>query len=72
MYATLKRLYQNGRISVEKLEIAVSKGWITEEQKIQITTEVNEFIENQVKVSMGDNYQVLKDMGDVIAEGGGI
>lgn len=72
MYETLKRLYQNGRISIEKLEIAVSKGWITEEQKNQITTEVNEFIENQVKVGMADNYQVLDDMSKVIAEGGGI
>lgn len=72
MYETLKRLYQNGRISVEKLEIAVSKGWITEEQKNQITSEVNEFIENQVKVGMGDNYQVMEAMSDIIAEGGGI
>lgn len=72
MYETLKRLYQNGRISVEKLEIAVSKGWITEEQKKQITTEVNEFIENQVKTNMGNNYQVMEDMSSVIAEGSGI
>lgn len=72
MFERLKHLYKTGKISFEKLEIAVSFGWISEEQKNQITTEVNEFIENQVKVSMGDNYQVLDDMSKVITEGGGI
>jgi hypothetical protein len=72
MFERLKFLYKNFKISIEKLDIAVSFGWITEEQKVQITTEVNEFIENQVKVNMGDNYQVMEAMSSVIAEGGGI
>jgi hypothetical protein len=72
MFERLKHLYKNGKISFDKLEIAVSFGWITEEQKNQITTEVNEFIENQVKIDMGVNYQVIQDMSSVLEEGGGI
>lgn len=33
MYETLLRLYQEGRLNEVGLKNAVSKGWITEEQK---------------------------------------
>lgn len=33
MFERLKRLYKEGKITVEDLDNAVSKGWITEEQK---------------------------------------
>lgn len=36
MYGSLKRLYLAGRITADMLEIAVSKTWITEEQKAEI------------------------------------
>lgn len=32
MYETLKRLYQEGKLSSEGLQNAVTKGWITQEQ----------------------------------------
>ena len=38
MFDTLKRLYLRGDLSTAKLEKAVEKGWITENQKIQIMT----------------------------------
>lgn len=33
MFERLKRLYKEGKITIEDLDNAVSKGWITEEQK---------------------------------------
>lgn len=36
MFETLKRLYLRGDLSMTKLNTAVQKGWITEEQKNQI------------------------------------
>ena len=33
MYETLKRLYSEGKLTVDQLSNAVIKGWITEEQK---------------------------------------
>lgn len=37
MFETLKRLYLEGKLTVDGLENAVAKGWITEEQKQEIT-----------------------------------
>lgn len=36
MYNTLKRLYQSGKLDETGLENAVTKGWISEEQKAEI------------------------------------
>lgn len=36
MFETLKRLYQEGKLSENGLNNAVLKGWITEEQKQEI------------------------------------
>jgi len=36
MFETLKRLYQEGKINADKLQIAVVKGWISEAQKTEI------------------------------------
>ena len=36
MFETLKRLYQQGKIDADKLQVAVTKGWITETQKAEI------------------------------------
>ena len=36
----LKYLYQIGRVTAMQLEIAVSKGWITAEQKAEIISTV--------------------------------
>lgn len=36
MYERLKRLYNEGRLTQEELHNAVDKGWITEEQYIEI------------------------------------
>lgn len=36
MYEFLKRKYKEGRITLEELNQAVAKGWITEEQKQEI------------------------------------
>lgn len=36
MYNRLKRLYLAGQLTDEMLEKAVTKGWITEEQKQEI------------------------------------
>lgn len=36
MFETLKRLYLRGDLSTAKLELALEKGWITNEQKEQI------------------------------------
>lgn len=36
MFETLKRLYKEGKLPAEKLEVAVSKGWITVEHKSDI------------------------------------
>lgn len=33
MFERLKRLYKEGKITVEDLDAAVEKGWITEEEK---------------------------------------
>lgn len=32
MYKRLKKLFQEGRLSVEELEYAQKKGWITDDQ----------------------------------------
>lgn len=37
MYETLKRLYTDGRLTVEGLKNAVVKNWITPEQYQEIT-----------------------------------
>ena len=37
MFDRLKYLYDNGLIKEANLNVAVSKGWITEEQKNEIT-----------------------------------
>ena len=36
MFETLNRLYHDGSIGIEQLENAVTKGWITEEEKHEI------------------------------------
>ena len=36
MYDRLKALYSSGQLTLEGLEKAVAKGWITEEQKQSI------------------------------------
>ena len=38
MFETLKRLWVEGKLTEIKLDSAVSKGWITSEQKIEIMT----------------------------------
>lgn len=37
MFERLSYLYKAGRLTAEQLNIAVTKGWITEAQKAQIT-----------------------------------
>jgi hypothetical protein len=39
MYERLKYLYQIGKLTEAQLNVAVSKGWITEAQKAEITAE---------------------------------
>jgi hypothetical protein len=39
MFERLKYLYESGKLAVAQLEVAVSKGWITEDQKQQIVTQ---------------------------------
>lgn len=39
MYERLKALYMQSRLTAQQLEIAVTKGWITEEQRQAIITE---------------------------------
>jgi len=36
MFETLLRLWQDGKLTEEKLSNAVAKGWITEEEKDKI------------------------------------
>jgi hypothetical protein len=36
MYPTLERLYDAGRLTVAQLDNAVVKGWITEQEKLDI------------------------------------
>lgn len=36
MFARLNYLYHAGRLTAEQLDIAVSKAWITAEQKLEI------------------------------------
>lgn len=36
MFETLKRLYHDGTIGMAQLKNAVTKGWITEEEKQEI------------------------------------
>ena len=36
MFETLQRLYSEGKLTLEGLKNAVTKGWITEEQKQEI------------------------------------
>jgi hypothetical protein len=36
MFERLKYLYESGKLSVEQLDVAVSKGWITGDQKEKI------------------------------------
>ncbi|VUZ28547.1 Uncharacterised protein [Acetobacterium wieringae] len=40
MYERLLYLYQSGRLTAAQLDIAVSKGWITTEQKAEIIASV--------------------------------
>lgn len=40
MYDRLKYLYESGRINEAQLAVAVSKGWITEQQKNEIIGEI--------------------------------
>ena len=42
MFERLRRLYREGKIDEEALENAVVKGWITEEQKLEILSENEE------------------------------
>lgn len=42
MFNRLKRLYQEGKIGVTELDTAITKGWITEEQKAEIIGENGE------------------------------
>lgn len=39
MFERLKRLYHDGRLSADGLTAAVARGWITEEQRQEITGE---------------------------------
>lgn len=41
MFEALKRLYKAGKISPEKLENAVKRGWITEAEQTQIINEAS-------------------------------
>lgn len=36
MYERLKHLYDKGKLTISHLEVAVSKGWISEVQKTEI------------------------------------
>ena len=36
MFERLKALYSQGKLTAAQLDVAVSKGWITEEQKQEI------------------------------------
>jgi len=38
MYERLKYLYSIGKLTETQLNVAVDKGWITEEQKMEIVT----------------------------------
>ena len=38
MYATVKRLYHEGKIDESGLDNAISRGWITSEEKRKIMT----------------------------------
>ncbi len=38
MYATVKRLYHEGKIDESGLDNAISRGWITSEEKKKIMT----------------------------------
>ncbi|AGF54537.1 hypothetical protein B0P06_001390 [Clostridium saccharoperbutylacetonicum] len=40
MYETLRRLYQESKLKETGLNNAITKGWITEEQKAKIITSV--------------------------------
>jgi len=39
LFETLKRLYKEGKLTEEGLNNAISKGWITEEQKQEIVSQ---------------------------------
>lgn len=39
MYATIKRLYHEGKIDESGLDNAIKKGWITDKEKADIMTE---------------------------------
>lgn len=41
MYETLLRLYQESKLKETGLNNAVTKGWITEEQKAEIIASIN-------------------------------
>ncbi len=42
MFERLKALYLEGKLTDAQLELAVTKGWITEEQKLEIIAAKNE------------------------------
>ena len=39
MFERLKRLYENGRLTVDGLKAAITRGWINEEEYSQIVRE---------------------------------
>ena len=45
MFEILQRLYKEGKLTLQGLENAVAKKWITEEQKEEIAKIVNEYSE---------------------------
>ena len=49
MFERLKRLYNEGKIDAEALEKAVEKGWITEEQKNELSNAIS-----LLRVACGD------------------
>lgn len=36
MFERLKYLYSQGLLTIQQLDLAITKGWITEEQKLDI------------------------------------
>ena len=42
MYLRLKELYREGKLDEKGLETAVARGWITEEQRLEILAEAKE------------------------------
>ncbi|MDT8717745.1 XkdX family protein [Clostridium sp. 19966] len=51
MFETLKRLYLEGRLADEKLSNAVTKGWITEDEKQQIINAKNATVADSTNIA---------------------